>query len=225
MSKILNKIKVFFYLLKSGKYKDILTILKRRIYSDEKFYLVRKDISNIDNEEKPKSRIDISLRPYEDADHIHFENLIEDDRLLAANIPTCYVAVTKDDIPCFRAWLMEPKDNDKIQAFFVYNFPILKPDEFIIERVQTVEAYRGLYLIVTVNNLLLQKAKELGYRWLFGCIKADNYPSLKGASRSGIYPYKLSITKYRFFTSRFVYVDIPKKLKRKTPWLFPKEAS
>lgn len=220
---MLNKIKVFFNLIHTGNSMSILRILKKRMYSNTEFVLARKDIQESANDSTVKPRIDITLRHYKDSDHIYFENLVQDDMLLAAKIPTCYVAVTKEDIPCYRVWFLDSSQNDKIQDFFGYNFPVLKDDEFILERVHTVEAYRGLYLMVSINNLFIQKARKEGYRWALGFIKPDNYPSLKGAVRSGAKLYKLQITKRRFFTRRTVYVDIPKKYKLENPRLFPNE--
>jgi len=220
--KIKNKVKMFASMLKSGKLKDVFAIIKKRTYSNIYFFMVKQDIHLIDFDNIPKARIDVTIRPYEDSDHKHFQNLDLADKLLEAKIPTCYVAVTNEGIPCYRVWLFEPSQNNKTKAFFGYNYPKLKKDEFILEMVYTVKEFRKSYLMVTVNYMLFKKAKELGYKWAVGCISINNKPSLKGANRLGAHPYKLQITKWRFFTRKTIYVDIPEKLKAKYPQLiFP----
>ncbi len=221
LSKIKNKIKTFYGLLKGGKHKDILEIIKRRMYSDVSYYFIKKDLTILDNEPIPEAKINIKLRPYRESDHQYFKNLPLDDMLINANIPTCYVAVTDDDVPCFRQWFMEPKDNDKIQAFFRYNFPLLKADECILERAYAIRKFRGLNIMPRVIYLMEKMALDLGYKWAIGCIPVKNTLSLKAALNAQARPYKLQVTKRRFFIRRTVYIDIPKKLKVQNPWLFP----
>ncbi|MFY0714742.1 hypothetical protein J1D01_13780 [Seonamhaeicola sp. NFXS20] len=218
----MNKIKMFFKLLSNGKLTDILKIIKRRAYSNIYFFLLKQDLSTTDLDNVPKARIDISLRPFRDSDLKYFEDDELGNKLLEANIPTCYVAVTKDDIPCYRAWFFEPSQNDKTQAFFGYNFPKLKKDEFMVEMVHTRKEFRGRYIYVAANYLFLKMAKDLGYRWAVGCVDINNKAPLKGLNRSGCHPYKLQVTKWRFFTRKTIYVDIPEKIKAKYPRLkFP----
>lgn len=223
MAKIFNKIKVFLNLLITGKYKDILTIVKNRIYSNTySHYIIRRDLESLNSEPIPEAKINVTLRPYKDSDHAHFENLPLDDILLKANIPTCFVAVTDDDIPCFRQWFMEPKDNNKLQAFFKKELPILKENEIMLERSYAVKKFRGLNLMPRVHYLMQKKALDLGYKWVVGFIPINNSLSLRGAFRAGGKPYKLLVIKRLFFIKRYVYIDIPQKLKDQNTWLFPK---
>ena len=224
MANFKHKFMTLCNMIANSNFKDISLTIKRRLYSNTYWYFVRRDLHLGLNGAIPEAKIDITLRPYKDSDHVHFDNLPLDDMLLKANIATCYVAVTKDDIPCFREWLIEPSQNDKIKSFFGHNFPRLEADQCIFERAYAPKAYRGLNLHPAVNYLFAKKALELGYRWVVSIIDLNNMASLKMMHKLDTYPYKLHITKRRFFTKKTVYMDIPEKLKAKTPWLFPKEA-
>ncbi|MFD0988638.1 hypothetical protein ACFQ1R_00895 [Mariniflexile jejuense] len=223
MYKLVKKAKVFLNMVLNGLYKDIFNIIKQRIYSNTYWFYIRRDLTQGINNQTHKAKIDITLREYTDADHKYFKNLPLDDMLINANIPTCYVAVTKDGIPCFREWFIEPSQNEKIKKFFVNNLPQLKPDECIFERAFAVKAYRGLDLYQEVNYLFAKKALNLGYKWSISCIDLDNILSLKAAHKLQTTPTKLLVIKHRFFTQKPVLIDIPKKLKAKTPWLFDEE--
>ncbi|MFB9057593.1 hypothetical protein ACFFU9_12665 [Mariniflexile ostreae] len=214
-----NKIKVFFSLLTHGDITVIFKIIKNRIYSNTSYYFFRRDL-NRGITYIPEAKIEVSIRPYRDSDYEHFKGLPLDDMLLNANIPTCYVAVTQDGTPCFREWFIEPSQNEKIKSFFGHNFPSLEEDECIFERAYAVERYRGMNIYSVVNYHLGKKALELGYRWAVSCIEISNIESLKGAIKLEARPHKLQVTKWRFFVRRTVYVEIPKKLKAKNPWLF-----
>lgn len=225
MKRLFNKFKVFLAMLWSGKFKSIFNLIKRRTYSDVSYYFFRSDLSLVYQATIPKSEISITLRPYRDSDYEHFKNLPLDDMLLNANIPTCYVAVTENDEPCFRQWFIESSENDKIQGFFRYNFPILKPDECIFERAYAVKKFRGLNLMPRVLYLMGLMAVEKGYKWGIACIPVHNTLSLKAAHKAHGIPYKLQVTKRRFFVRRTVYIDIPKRLKSQRPWLFSKDVN
>jgi len=222
---VVMKSKMFLSMLAKGEVKNIFNTVKHRTYSNVYYYFIRKDLELLNKEAIPEAKINITLRPYKDSDQVHFKNLPLDDMLLKANIPTCYVAVTDDDIPCYRQWFMQPCDNDKIQAFFKYNFPILKEDDCIFERSHAIKKFRGLNLMPKVHYLMQKKALDLGYKWVVGCIPIENSLSLRGVLKSNGKPYKLQATKRRFFIRRTLYIDIPQKLKDQNPWLFPKEDS
>lgn len=220
MIAIVNKFKTFYNMILCGHFKYIIIIIKKRIYSNTYWYFVRRDLSLGLNSPIPKSKVDIKLRPYESSDHKYFQKLPLDDMLINADIDTCYVAVTEDGIPCFRQWFIEPSQNDKKNLFFGHNFPELEASECLFERAYAVKEYRGLNIYPVFNYLLGKKALDLGYRWVVACIDINNTASLKAALKLETRPHKLQITKWRFFTRRTVYVDIPQKLKGKNPWLF-----
>ncbi len=220
MDKVSNKIKVFLNLLLNGDFKIIFKTIANRIYSNRYFYFVRRDLEIAIKGKVPVSKVGISLRPYQNSDHKYFKGLPLDDMLINANISTCYVAVTKDNIPCFREWFIEPYENKKIKNFFGDNFPLLEANECIFERAYAVKEYRGLNIYSEVNYILGKMALSLGYKWVVACIDINNTQSLKAALKLETHPYKLQVTKWRFFVRRTSYIDIPEKLKTKNPWLF-----
>lgn len=219
---ILRKTRFFIKMLSNAQFKDIWGIIKHRTYSNTYSYLVRRDLTIGLDGPIPKAKINIKLREYRASDHKYFNHLPLDDMLLKANIPTCYVAVTDEDIPCFREWFIEPSQNHKIKKFFVDNLPQLEADECLFERVYNVKHFRGLDIYQEVNYLLAKKAIALGYKWVVGCIPLNNTLSLRAAQRLGVNPHKLQVTKWRFFIRKTVYEDIPVKLKTQNQWLFKK---
>lgn len=224
MNKFVSKLKVFLKMLSNGLYKETWEIIKNRFYStNSNMYLVKRDLTINMKGAVPKAKIDITIREGKQEDYKYFRTTPEDELFIKANMNTCYVAVTKDNIPCFREWLIEPSQNKKIKKFFADNIPQLKPDECLFERAYAVKEYRGLNLYPEVNYLLGKKALNLGYKWAIGTIATNNILSLKAALGVETKPYKLQVVKWRFFMKRIVYIDIPKKLKAANPWLFPTE--
>tara|TARA_R110002050_G_scaffold296426_1_gene456394 strand:- start:41145 stop:41756 length:612 start_codon:yes stop_codon:yes gene_type:complete len=192
-------------MIANGYHKQML----KKIYSNEDKSLVLR----VDLEKKmrvPSSKTEISIRPYKESDYKYFPDTKSDDLLLSLNMPTCYVAVTSENIPFYRQWLLQKPDKEKFRIAFGEFLPIPKDNEAMLERVYVVPEYRGKFINAQAGYLMNQKVKELGIRWIITSIYLSNTRSIRASKIVGFEPYKIQQIRYRFFKRSIVYNDLPK---------------
>ena len=100
-----------------------------------------------------------------------------------------YVAVNSDDEPCYVQWLFSAEDNDDVQSFFHGIFPVLGPDEALLEGAFTPVRHQGKRIMSAGMSLIAEKATDLGARYVVTFVGIDNIASLKGCERAGFLPY------------------------------------
>jgi RimJ/RimL family protein N-acetyltransferase len=196
----LRKTKVILELLASFRLNEIYKRSSRFIYGDWLSYGLRRDISQPFN--GPGAKIPIVVRELKDEDIAklfdfnqpglsksdHYELKVRE-KFLPKNIGTCYVAITEEGEPCYFQWLMGADDNSGIQEAFDRRFPLLKPDEALLENAFTPPRFRGLGIMPCAMAKIAEKAKEMNVRWVLTFVAHDNIPSLKGCHRAGFTPY------------------------------------
>jgi GNAT superfamily N-acetyltransferase len=128
--------------------------------------------------------------------------------LLQMNIPTCYVAVTPDDKPCYMQWLIPAQHSAKIRAFYDI-VPPLAPDEALIDYAFTLEAYRGQGIMACAMAQIAQRAVDVGARWVITFVLHDHVTSLKSCKRAGFEPYLMCRETRRLFRRRVTFTPLP----------------
>ncbi len=191
------------YLAREGRYAEIGKRLASRLYEEWFSYGLRRDLSIA--LEVPKARIPISIREIRDTDIPHLfpettAHLPQDEQReiearrahLSRNIPTCYVAIdSRNERPCFAQWLMGPQQNEEIQRFFNGRFPLLQPDEALLENAYTPLEYRGKGIMPTAMAMIAERAIDTGCRYVLTFVARENIPSLKGCTKAGFSPHLL----------------------------------
>lgn len=203
-------------LLKAGQPGVILEILRRKIYSNSTSFCLRRDLT--EPFQAPPAKIPITVRPIQDAEAATLLNpdisglssgeihdRIARLGLFRSGIPQGYVAIDKNGAPCYAQWLMSSAENNRIQKFFHGLFPILSPDEALLEGAFTPESHRGQGIMPQAMASIAEKAKDLGARYVITFVSEDNIPSLKGCRRSGFEPYMLRIEEWRLFRPRVMF--------------------
>jgi hypothetical protein len=181
---------------------EIYRKFSRRAYSRTVSYGLRRDLSIPFN--PVPAKIPLSIRPIVSRDipliletrgpGISKEDVVDElERmsLLREEVPTCYVAVKQDDTPCYMQWLFGSVSNDFIQRRFRHIFPILAPDEALLENAYTPAAYRGMGIMAYGMALVAKEAEKFHARYVITFVKFDNIPSLKGCKKAGFVPYLL----------------------------------
>ena len=220
MHRLINKVKAMAHLLKAGQSGMVLNDIGRWLYSDSFSFGLRRDLTQ--PFETPDAKIPLTVRLLEDGDmSVLFDmnapgitrqgfgfrmNMLN---LLKADIPTCYVAVTSGNNPRYMQWLIGHSENDEIQAYFKGLFPLLAPDEALVELTFTLESYRGQGIMPCAMSQIAERAKDFGARWVIGFVSQGNIPSLKGFKRAGFVPYLIRRVKWRLFRRRSTFVQLP----------------
>jgi hypothetical protein len=212
----MHKVESIPLIIKHGHPILVVKEISRRLYSNESHYGLRRDV-NVDIKiQRPK--ISIQLRLLQEGDIPTLLNLSERgitfkefrERLyriflVKANFSKCYLAITKEGIPCHMHWLIKSNENEKIQSVFKGGFPILKPNEALFEGVYTIPAYRNNRLMQYVTELIIKNNKETGLRWAIGFVKQSNVSSLRAMEKVGFLPYCIKEVRWRFFRRRVTY--------------------
>ncbi len=168
---------------------------------------------------KPKINLNLrKLKPSDLKTLFHFRNQkYSSDELKDAlrcllfaksEIPTCYVGVTENDIPCVMNWLILPTENERLQDYFSGGLPPLEPDEALCEFVYTHPDFRGLGLMGWITKNLWQIAKQNGIKRITVLVHGTNKVSLKMTPKIGFTPIYRKTVYRRLFTKRIVFEKI-----------------
>lgn len=196
-----------FQLIRKGHFIVLFKEFRKRIYSRSISFGLQRDLNN--EFLAPSAKIGIQVRPLRTEDVAELLNTDDSSinpRIIAnqksmvnANIPTCYVAVTDDDKPCYMQWLIGNDDNQKIESHFKGVFPPLKESEALLEGAYSNPEYRGLRIMPMAMSLIAEKAAEINARWVNTFVDVTNIPSLKGCQRSGFKPFLLRKVQWFLF--------------------------
>lgn len=189
-----------FQLIQKGHYMIFWKEFKKRIYSRSISFGLQRDLNN--EFRTPSAKIEIKVRPLRKEDvpelldttvdpSINPRIIASQQSMVDANIPTCYVAVTTKDEPCYMQWLIGYDYNHRIENHFHGVFPPLKKHEALLEGAYSNPAYRGLRIMPMAMALIAEKSTEIDARWVNTFVDVTNIPSLKGCQRSGFKPYLL----------------------------------
>ena len=101
-----------------------------------------------------------------------------------------FVAVDqRSGTPCFVQWLFGSQNNDFIQR--LGGFPVLSPQEALLENAYTPPGYRGFGIMSAAMALIAERATEIGARHVLTFVDQYNIASLKGCQRAGFHPQRL----------------------------------
>lgn len=126
-----------------------------------------------------------------------------DQRLLVdAHIPTCWVAVDGDGVVCYMQWLIAARDNARIRQWWGDLFPVLQPDEALLEGAYTADTHRGLGVMAHAMAVIAERAADAGARQVITFVGRDNIASLKGCERAGFTPYVERTDNWSLFRRR-----------------------
>lgn len=107
--------------------------------------------------------------------------------MLDSGLRRCFVAVDeRSGEPCYMQWLIGSEANDTIRAMGC--FPLLAPDEALLENAYTPPTHRGKGIMPAAMALIAERASEIGARRVWTFVTTDNYASLKGCRRAGFAP-------------------------------------
>jgi len=221
MNRARSKLTWLILSVKAGQPGLILEKVRRKIYSNSASFCLRRDLTQ--SFEPPVAKIPITVRPIQDAEAAHLFNTgapglsaceigdrIARTGFYRSEIPQCYVAIDKNGAPCYTQWLMSSADNGRIQEFFRGAFPVLAPDEALLEGAFTPESHRGLGIMPRAMALIAEKARDFGARYVITFVGKDNIPSLKGCQRAGFAPYRVRTIDWRWLRHRVAFLPLSK---------------
>ena len=148
------------------------------------------------------AKIPIAVRPLQDADFGSLFSLqgcsdptealqVARQKAFVAKGPRAgFVAVDqRSGTPCHVQWLFGPVDNEFLKR--VGGFPLLQPQQALLENVFTPLKYRGWGIMSAAMGLIAERAADIGAQEVLAFVDQNNIASLKGCQRAGFYPYLL----------------------------------
>jgi GNAT superfamily N-acetyltransferase len=217
---MLRHLRTTAQLLRAGEWRDVWQSARAFVSSDTQSFGLRRDVTV--PFPAPDAAIPLTVRPLQPGDvstlfgtgnrDLSGEALRERtirQRMVEANLATCYVAVTADGQPCYVQWLIGPRENEKIRAIFGDRFPPLAADEMLLEGAFTLEEWRGKGIMAAAMARIAERAVAEGARWVITFVGAGNIPSLKGCKKAGFTPYLERTDSVRFFRHRSRFAPVP----------------
>ena len=205
-------------LLAQGRGSFVVQAVGTRLQSETRAFGLRRDLGL--PHAVPAAKIMLVVRPLAPGDDL---SMIAHDtgdpataysrqsqrRLVAADIPTCWVAIAPDGKVCYMQWLISPADNHRMQAYWGDLFPRLRPDEALLEGAFTGDAYRGQGIMPHAMSRIAEQAGAFGARWVVTFVGEANIASLKGCKKAGFVPYVARTESWRLLTRRVRFAQLP----------------
>lgn len=219
MDGVFAKASTAAFLLRGGKTSKVKELIVRFWNTETRYLGLRRDLTV--PFEAPTAKEPIMLRPLSKSDidvllNTKGSGLTEDERVLRywqtkiveAEIPTCWVAVTSEGLPCYMQWLIGHADTQRAKSFYGRQFPEIGPQEALLEGAFTPAQFRGMGIMPCAMAQISEKATNLGARWVVTFVADDNTAALKGCQRAGFRPYVVRYRKWRRFRRHFSLLDI-----------------
>ena len=191
-----------------------------RLLSETVAYGLRRDLAV--PHVAPAAKVPLLVRPLESGDDLSLLDTAAPDlapqavierlaqrRLLAAKLPTCWVAIGPDEKVCYMQWLIAPKDNARIRSQWGDLFPQLGADEALLEGAYTGDAYRGQGIMAHAMSRIAAAAERFGARWVQTFVGESNVASLKGCKKAGFAPFQRRTEVWRLLWRSVDFARIP----------------
>ena len=191
-----------------------------RLGSETIAYGLRRDL--VVAHAAPAAKIPLVVRPLESSDDLSIletatpglsrpavSGRLSQRRLIAANLPTCWVAIGPDGKVCYMQWLIAPKDNARIRALWGDLFPQLGAGEALLEGAYTGDAYRGQGIMAHAMSRIAEQAGEFGASWVHTFVGQSNVASLKGCKRAGFVPFQRRKEVWRLLRRTVEFAPVP----------------
>ncbi|MCX7546947.1 hypothetical protein OS188_03165 [Xanthomarina sp. F1114] len=220
-SNLFSRIALLPQLIKDGKAKYLWTAFLNRLNSKEIAFGFKRDLSV--PYKKPRTLKPITIREFKKEDEVFFVD--NPNNGLINNFHTCYVGITKDEIPCARVWLIDSSQNKTLKNTWGERFPQLKADEVLLENVFTVPKYRGMGVIPAFLYDVAEKSRELGAKYAITFGEVKNINTSRSYDYAGFTPYIVRTVSYFLFIKSIKYEELSeekmafynKSINRKTP--------
>jgi GNAT superfamily N-acetyltransferase len=219
MRGILSRIRDIQRLVASGNASKAWWAITYRAHSDSVSIGLRRDLSI--PFVGPKAKIPIAVRPLAPDDDLSAlepaAGLAADEafwrmgqrRLLESGLQTCYVAIAPEGKPCYMQWVITASQNERVKEFFGNLYPVLAPNEALLEGAYTPEEYRGKGIMGAAMAEVALRAADHGARWVITFVDQQNEASFKGCIRAGFTPYLQREEKFRWFRRQVVFRPMP----------------
>jgi hypothetical protein len=200
-----------------GHTRFMLDRLRRAIWSQERFLILRKNLTEA--QRAHPSAVQFSIRPFEASDLsiLEGEPFSAEDadareqrrHWIEGGLPGCYVAVLKNGEPCYMQWLLRHSDNQTIRALFGNTLPQIDSATVLLEGAYTSPRYRRLPIMPAAMAHIASLGREFGARQAIVSIAEGNTSMIKSAQWAGFKAASVTIEQRRLFRRLEKYTALP----------------
>ncbi|HXM37195.1 MAG TPA: GNAT family N-acetyltransferase [Gemmatimonadales bacterium] len=213
-----QRVRDAFGLLRSGNGRRVWRAVRIRAYSRSLSFGLRRDLRVPFTPPNPK--IPLTMRPLGPQDDLAFLapaagldqqaawGRLNQRRLLADDLPTCWIATGPDGKVCYMQWLVAAKDNAHVRARWGGLFPELRNDEALLEGAYTAESCRGQGIMAHAMAKIAEAAQDFGAHQVITFVDHTNVASLKGCEKAGFAPYVERRVTWFLFRRRIRFVPV-----------------
>ena len=215
---IFLKLSIFLDILYHGYFSILLSHFRQRMFSQKKFYLLKKDLYV--NKLIDDAKFEFTLRKLKKNDfnelfdsHIIYLNAIEFQEfrkrkmLNNYNFRECYVTVDENDRPVLIQWLMYPDENEKINKLYANGIKKLDVNEVLFTGIYTHPDFRCKGIMTGSLLRISEILKQNGERFALAYVECDNIPSIKALQKAGFDISETKIDIWRFFKKKSVFLE------------------
>jgi len=216
---LLHDLQIISSIIMRGSPGIIMKEIQRRLDSRTSFYGLERDLSKTIS--MPAARIPIIVRPLLPEDVLFIlpgrgnsmsEPELKDQArrnlLIKAEFSRCFVAADPGNRPCYMQWLIVPEENRKVQDYFKGGFPLLGPDEVLLEGAYTPPQYRGLGVMPCAMFQISEKGKEIGAKRAITFVHINNTAAITGCYRAGFRKFLVREDVWRNFKRTLSFTKI-----------------
>ena len=118
-------------------------------------------------------------------------------RLWEDRIPNAFVALDDTDTPCYVQWAIPGSEAGLINDYFRGGFPVLAPDELLLEAAWATPAARGKRIMAEAMSRITEAGAAPEHRRAITFVGINNEPSLRGCRAAGFEVYTERLEKWR----------------------------
>ncbi len=217
-TRMLQRLRAGLRLLRAGQGGRVWHALRVRLRSSTRAYGLRRDLRVVVT--PPPAKLVVALRPLDRGDDLAFlehapgldpsalRTRLDQRRLVADDLPTCWVAIDPTGQVAYMQWLITAEHDARREARWGQLFPELAADEVLLEGAYTPETHRGLGVMPHAMARIAETAAALGARTAITFVGVSNIPSLKGCEKAGFTPYVERVESWSFFRRRIRFTPL-----------------
>ena len=210
MQKFLYLIRYSQLLMRNGLFRELLKNVWGKFFGSVVYVGLTLEIESFSS--SILSRMVLFERLIEKGDYVLLTSILSDrtlDRLerheaarrlvmLETDLKTCYVVEDAERNVRFLQWLVPAAENEKLQMYFGDWYPMLAPDEGLMESAYVFPKYRGTGVLAYAVKRILDVASRSGMKRIVTMIPSWNSNSLASFLKLGFQPHQIRVERRCF---------------------------
>ncbi len=205
-NRVSSKLRQEARLVRAGGLRPLASDLRRWTWSDDLAVGMERDLKVPHT--PPPAKVALEIVPLDDQlaaqlfdvgglDAEALRDMEARHRLWEDRIPTAFVAVDDTGTPCYVQWAIPGSETALIADYFRGGFPMMAPDELLMEAAWATPAARGKRIMAEAMSRITEAGAGPEHRRAITFVGINNEPSLRGCRAAGFEVYIERLEKWR----------------------------